>query len=85
MSRAAWARLRRQRVLRPKRIDVEVSGFETARLEDRQARVTFEQAYHADHYQDRVSKTLVLRLDGDDWKILREDSRPLPAAATTSG
>lgn len=84
-SRTAWAKLGRQRVLRPKRIEVEVSGFETARLDGGRARVTFEQAYRTDHYQDRVSKTLVLGREGDDWKILREDSRPLPATSTTPG
>jgi hypothetical protein len=84
VSRADWAAQRHDRLTRPKVISVEVSGLEVVALDDRRARVTFDQAYRANHYRDRVRKTLDLVRDAGEWKILDETSRPqpLPPVAT---
>jgi hypothetical protein len=74
-SRTVWEQQRRQRLTGPGEISVEVGALEVEPLDGQHARVTFEQAYRASHYQDRVSKTLYLRLNGSGWQILGELSR----------
>jgi len=73
-SREAWEKQRRERVLRPRSISVEISALEVVPLDQQHVKVTFVQAYRADHYRDQVSKALWLMLAGGDWKILREVS-----------
>jgi hypothetical protein len=74
-SRAAWAEDRRLRLTQPKVISVQVSAFEIVPLDGQHVTVSFEQAYRANHYRDRVRKTLDLVFEGGGWKILKELSR----------
>ena len=74
VSRDTWAAQRRVRVARPKSISVTVGPITLDTVDDNRIAVTFEQAYRANHYRDRVMKTLDLRRYGDRWKIVREVS-----------
>ena len=71
-SRIVWAAQRRERLTRPKSISVEISDLQITALDDGRARVGFEQAYRASHYQDQVDKTLELTREDGAWKIVRE-------------
>ena len=74
-SRRTWVAQRRQRLTRPKFIVVEIANPVVQRLDPDRAEVTFEQVYQANHYQDRVTKTLALTRESGSWKIQREWSR----------
>lgn len=73
--RAAWAEQRRERILKPSRIQVGVKNPKTVRLGDDQVRVNFRQRYESDNYSDNVNKTLELKQVNGVWKITREYSR----------
>ncbi len=74
-SRPAWERVRRQRLTKPKYIEVTVTELRTELIGRDRARATFRQAYRADHYRDSVSKTLLLVLEDGEWRIAEENSR----------
>ncbi len=74
-SRPAWERVRRQRLTKPKFIEVTVTELRTELIGRDRARATFRQAYRADHYRDSVSKTLLLALEDGEWRIAEENSR----------
>ncbi len=74
-SRRTWVAQRRQRLTRPKFIVVEIGNPVVKQLDPDHVEVTFEQAYQANHYRDRVTKTLALIRDSGSWKIQREWSR----------
>jgi tetratricopeptide (TPR) repeat protein len=70
-SRAAWEKLRTERIEKPKSIEVgvkvtaiEVSGDE--------ARVTLRQAYRSDTLRNTVTKTLAMVRSGERWLIKQE-------------
>ena len=71
-SRDDWDRTRRERLTRPRFIEVELSNFRTEILGDERATVSFDQAYRSDTFEDRVVKTLRLVREGDLWKIGEE-------------
>ena len=62
------------RVSKPETVSVDVSEFDVGRQEGDRVKVSFTQAYRANHYRDQVTKTLELRAEGDGWKIMRETS-----------
>ena len=74
ISRSAWAAQRRVRVAKPKVIQVKVSAIDVKPVNENRVKATFKQAYRANHYRDRVTKTLELAYEGDRWKITRETS-----------
>ncbi|MBF0187185.1 MAG: tetratricopeptide repeat protein [Magnetococcales bacterium] len=73
-SRSAWAKKRRRLVSKPRSISVQLSSLSIELLGAASARAVFKQSYRSDSYRDRVTKTLTLRLTGQGWKILREES-----------
>lgn len=73
--RAAWAEQRRERILKPSRIQVSIKNPKTVRLGDDQVRVNFQQRYVSDNYSDNVNKILELKQVNGAWKITREYSR----------
>ncbi len=73
--RAAWAEQRRERILKPSRIQVSIKNTKTVRLSDDRVRVNFVQRYVSDNYSDSVNKTLELKQVNGVWKITREYSR----------
>lgn len=67
-----WQAQRRARITKPEKIEVKVSRVEIVAHDDDRAQVSFDQAYQANHYRDRVRKTLDLQGEDGKWKIVRE-------------
>ena len=75
LDHGTWAGQRRERLTRPRFIEVELNRMEVNVIDARRASVEFEQSYRSDGFGDRVAKTLELvRVDGA-WKIVSEVSR----------
>lgn len=72
--RAAWAEQRRDRILKPSRIQVSIKNPKTTRISDDKVRVNFQQRYVSDNYSDSVNKVLELKQVNGAWKITREYS-----------
>lgn len=71
-SRSAWEALRKDRLTRPKSIQVGVSNLKVTLIDAQQARATFIQNYRASHFKSIDRKTLVwTKLDGR-WQIIEE-------------
>jgi Flp pilus assembly protein TadD len=71
-SHTVWRDQRRERLMRPKSISVEVSELEVIPQDARHVQARFVQDYRANHYRDRVTKTLDLMREGGEWRIVRE-------------
>ncbi|MEO5366171.1 MAG: tetratricopeptide repeat protein [Magnetococcus sp. WYHC-3] len=70
-----WAADRGARIKRPRFIKVTLQDMKVFVAQDgKHAQVDFLQLYRADHYRDKVHKTLKLVLEDGSWKISREDS-----------
>lgn len=89
-TRAAWEKLRRERVSGPRSIEVSISDLKVVRHDDARAAVSFHQRYRSDRYRDETDKTLELVREGDRWQIVEERvgsaaakaaAAPAPAAA----
>ncbi len=76
LDRGAWEATREERILKPRSIQVEISGLETEVLSPERARVSFAQTYRSDRYRDTVRKTFELAYGEDGWQILAERSEP---------
>lgn len=71
-SRSAWEALRKERLTKPKSIQVGVSNLKVTLIDAQQARATFTQNYRASHFKSINRKTLVwTKLDGR-WQIIEE-------------
>lgn len=71
-ARGAWEALRKERLTKPKSIQVAVSDPKVTRIDAQQARVTFIQNYRANHFKSTDRKTLVwIKRDGR-WQITEE-------------
>ncbi|MCP3963519.1 MAG: TIGR02266 family protein [bacterium] len=70
--RAEWRAGRETRILKPREIEVRLAHLTVELLAADRARVSFDQSYRSDNYQDTVRKTLELVREGDDWWILEE-------------
>ena len=73
MSREAWGRERRERILGARRIEVSLARQKVSPLEGGQARVRFRQTFKSELLNRTTGKQLVLRKEGDGWKILTEE------------
>ena len=74
-ARAAWEKLRRERLGKPGPIQVQLQDF-TVSLEDKDsAQVSFKQKYSSSNLKTVNLKTLVLRRSGDKWVIVEERVR----------
>lgn len=71
LNRAAWEAERRRRILTPKYIKVEVSNLRIDIKGDK-ARARFQERYEASHLKGTYRKTLDLKLQDGQWKIVRE-------------
>jgi len=67
-----WRDLRRQRLSLPGAISVVVSDLVVEMLGDEHAQATFTQVYSSNVYNDRVKKTLLLKLEQNKWLITLE-------------
>lgn len=69
----AWASTRRDRITRPKQINVDVRSPKVEFEASDRAKVTFEQAYRSDNLNSTGSKTLTLVRSAERWLIVREE------------
>lgn len=71
-SRAAWEKLRRERVRAPKDISVTIASPEVRVAANGSATVTFRQTYRSNFVHSTTTKTLVLERSGERWLIREE-------------
>ncbi|MCP4334459.1 MAG: tetratricopeptide repeat protein [Gammaproteobacteria bacterium] len=67
-----WIKHRRERIVRPGKIKVEVSDFAVRQRGTNRASVNFTQAFSSPSYSDRVVKRLDFERVGSQWKIAAE-------------
>jgi hypothetical protein len=73
-SRNTWEALRRSRLMRPGYIRLKVTYQRFRIVAPNVAEVSFKQTYQSNLYSDETAKTLTLRKEGHDWKIIKERS-----------
>jgi len=71
-SRSAWAETRRERISKPKSIEVEISEASVNFSDDNHATVKFRQSYRASHMKTSSHKTLIMAKSGGKWRIQEE-------------
>ncbi|MDO8351750.1 MAG: tetratricopeptide repeat protein [Gallionella sp.] len=74
-SRKAWAENRKERINRPKYIDVKVRNGTVDFTDDTHATVKFHQDYRASNFKASGSKTLLMVKSGGNWLIQEERTR----------
>ena len=74
-SRAAWEAVRRERVSKPKSIQVSVSGTAVNFGDSNHATVKFRQSYRASHLKTSGNKTLLMVKSGGKWLIQEERAK----------
>ncbi len=74
LSRSAWERQRKQRIAKPRFIEIEVLDAEITPTGDDGARIEFLQTYRSNTYSDESRKYLRMKKEGGSWKIIREVS-----------
>ena len=77
VSRQKWEQARRQRIGGAQDIDVKVLDLTLEPLGRDQVKASFIQKYHALGMNDLSRKTLILRRQGESWKIESEKATPL--------
>ena len=78
LSRSEWQSQRRERILAPRFIEVEITDLDVEPRDGRRARVRFHQTYRSGSFQDVGLKVLELVLEDQQWKISEEWFRALP-------
>ncbi len=73
-SREDWEQLRRERISRPRSINLGLSEITSSATDDNSVRLNVVQAYQSDVYSDRTRKVFDLRRQDNNWKIVRERS-----------
>lgn len=71
-SRSSWEASRKDRINRPKSIDVDVDSPKVKFNDDGRAVVTFTQHYRSDSLKSSTGKTLVLAKNNGKWLIVEE-------------
>ena len=71
-SRSSWEASRKDRISRPKSIDVDVSNPKVKFSDDDRAVVSFTQHYRSDSLKTSTGKTLVLAKSNGKWSIVEE-------------
>lgn len=71
-SRDDWLAYRRERILRPGEIRVDVSDIQIRWRSENRAIIDFRQAFQSPRYSDRVRKRLGFNRIGSEWKITEE-------------
>ena len=71
-SHEAWVAYRRDRILRPGEIKVEISNIQIKWRSQNRAIIDFRQAFESPNYKDRVLKRLAFDRVGSQWKITEE-------------
>ena len=71
-SRASWAEMRRDRISKPKHIEVGISRMKVKITDDTHATVRFHQDYKASNFKASGGKTLLMVKSGNSWRIQEE-------------
>ncbi len=71
-SHSAWVEHRRERIMRPGDINVEVSNIQIRARSENRAVIDFEQRYESSNYRDKVVKRIVMGRFDKEWKITAE-------------
>jgi tetratricopeptide (TPR) repeat protein len=71
-NRSAWEKSRKDRISRPKSIQVTIESPRVTMNDTNHASVTFRQNYKSDNLSTSTMKTMVLAKSGDKWLILQE-------------
>jgi len=74
LSRSSWEKQRKQRITKPRFIEIEVLDSEITTISENEAKIEFLQTYRSNTYNDESRKYLQMKRDGDNWKIVREVS-----------
>lgn len=72
VKRAAWEKTRRDRISKPKSIDVTITNPKVSFTDATHAKVSFKQSYHSDAIRSNTGKTLDMVKAGDKWLIHQE-------------
>jgi len=72
--RAAWEKVRRTRVSRPKSIEVELEKIKVDTIDDKRATASFLQHYRSNTLKVDTDKTLVMVQSGGKWLIQQEQA-----------
>jgi tetratricopeptide (TPR) repeat protein len=74
-SRKAWAETRKERITRPKHIEVKVSNIAVDFTDSTHATVKFRQNYRASNFKASGGKTILMVKSGNSWLIQEERTR----------
>jgi ketosteroid isomerase-like protein len=77
-SKAAWLNFRKPRILGRNAIVVSVEDLQVKVLETGAAEVTFVQNYESGTVKDRSMKKMNVVQTADGWRIVSEESQPMP-------
>jgi tetratricopeptide (TPR) repeat protein len=74
IKRTTWEKTRRDRIIKPKSIQVEITHPKVTLINPTRARVSFRQLYHSDAFKNDSFKTLEMVKAGGKWQIRQERS-----------
>jgi tetratricopeptide (TPR) repeat protein len=74
VKRTTWERTRRDRIIKPKSIQVEITHPKVTLINPARARISFRQLYHSDAFKHDSSKTLEMVKTDGKWQIRQERS-----------
>ena len=74
LSRSAWEQQRKQRIAKPRFIEIEVLDAEITPTGDDEGKIEFLQTYRSNTYSDESRKYLRMKREDGSWKIIREVS-----------
>jgi ketosteroid isomerase-like protein len=74
-SRAAWEKLRRERLGKPGAIQVQIGDLNVTLTDKSSAQVSFQQKYSSSNLKATNQKTLLLHRNGSKWQIVEERVR----------
>ena len=75
ISRRGWEVLRRNRLTRPKYIDIKISHERIELVAEDTIDVFFSQTYRSNLYRDITKKVLRIKREEQGWRIIEEKSR----------
>ncbi|HJT51523.1 MAG TPA: tetratricopeptide repeat protein [Nitrosospira sp.] len=72
VTRAAWEKIRQERISKPKSIDVAITNPKVSFTDPTHAKVSFKQSYHSGVFRNHAKKTLDMVKKGEKWLIQQE-------------
>lgn len=74
-SKDVWKKRWLKAIQKNKSIQVTIEDLKVILIDTNNARALVDQHFKSDHYQDQTRKTLSLRQENGQWKIVREESK----------